>query len=220
MSIIKMQVGDIPDVTHLKRLLNELPQDLRFDKEAREKILQEDKEVRRKEKDKHPMADFRIEIMFGSTRSSQKATSAKIRVWESAKRLTGDGDVSMHFCANSNCIKPFSAEYFTGDFVTCPHCHKTCLRENTVTALGPFRRDMWEVRSVVAQLFYTLRGNADIVCVWFKRDIRLLENAQHMDQFHEFEVKDYERVVYPYWRILQDTMHNQSLDVQLRGLLG
>jgi hypothetical protein len=215
--------NNLPDTKSLglQRVVDELPKDLRFSKEQRERILEEEREGRHKEKKRHEMADFRIEVLFGSNRSSRKICNAKIRVWESGKRLTGDGDVSMHFCANPHCVKPFSAEYFTGDWVTCPHCHKTCLREQTVTALGPFRREMWEVRALIIQLFETLRANVDIVSVWWKDDIRILDGAKHMDQYKEFELKDYERVVYPHWRIIDDiTRGDASFDSLLRAFLG
>lgn len=214
--------SQLPDPTQiaLQRVVDGLPQNLRFDKAQREEILKEDKEGRAKEREKHTMADFRIEVMFGSNRSSRKICNAKIRIWESGKRLTGDGDVSMHFCPHSDCVKPFSAEYFSGDYVTCPHCKRSGLREHTVTALGPFRREMWEVRALIIQLFHTLRTNTDIVCLWWKSDIRDLVDAGHQDVYREFEMKDYERVVWPHWRIMNDLSNGADFDSLLRAFIG
>jgi len=204
----------------LQKVVDGLPKDLRFSREQRDRILKEDSDSRAADKAKHKMAPFRIEITFGSTRSTRHVTHAKIRVWESGKRLSGEGDVSMHFCAHPQCYKPFSAQYFSGDIVNCPHCMKTCLRENTVTALGPFRREMWEIRSLIIQLMQCLKGECDIVSLWHKRDIRILSEAQHMDEFREFEMREYERVVYPWWRIIEDTMHGQDIDKRLKEFLG
>lgn len=187
--------------------------------EQREKILAEDKEKRQKLKEAHKMAPFRIEVQFGSTRSSKGESDGLIRVWESAKKLTGDGDVTMHFCGNPNCHLPFSAQQFSGDVVTCPHCFQTFARDDCPAGLGPFRRSVPEIALLLERMFMLFKGRCDIVCVWGRSDIRQLVTTSTMETYYEDKVENWTRLVYPYYNIIKDTMHGQSISNRIREFL-
>lgn len=206
----------------LAEVRKDLPKDLWKTPEKREEVLNEAFEKHKEEKARHKMASYRIEVQFGSKRNTRSFNEANIRVWESAKRLSGQGDVSLHFCASPSCVKPFSARHMTGDVVVCPHCFGSFYRDNCGSQLGPFRQDMLAIRQTVVQLFYTLKGDADIVVKWLKKNPAkaMGETVRSIEQIEIFMEKEYERVVYPYWRILDDTAHGSALIDVLKELMG
>lgn len=219
-------ISDLPVINaaeskkRLEEVQKDLPSNLHFDKAQRERILSDVSKENADHRERHKMAPFRIQIQFGSKRRTIGLVEAKIRVFESGKKLHGDNDVSMHFCGSESCHTPFTAQYFTGDLVTCPHCFETFARDECPAALGPFRQDMQSIRRMVAQIFYALKGQADIFVLWVKRDIRKLQGTNNMDHMGEHEDLFWEKTVYPYWRVLDDTSNGQSLELQLKNLLG
>lgn len=192
-----------------------------FSEEVRERVLEEDRILHHKEKDRHKMSRYRIEIQFGSKRSARKRSPANIRVWESAQSLEGKGDVSMHFCGNEKCMKPFSGKSFSGGVIVCPHCMGAFNKDDCGSQLGPFVRDMEEICVVVAQLFHALKGDADIVVKWIKMPSKkaIGDITYSMDQVDEHVQRHWDRAVYPYWRLIDDLAAGADMMVLLRAFL-
>ena len=63
------------------------------------------------------------------------------------------------------------------------------------------------------------KGRCDIVCVWGRSDIRQLVTTSTMETYYEDKVENWTRLVYPYYNIIKDTMHGQSISNRIREFL-
>lgn len=201
----------------LQEVREYLPTKAHFDKEAREKVLAEGDKERKRKKEGHKMATFRIEVMFSSKRSTQKSNITRLRVWHSGKVLNGKGDESLLWCGSPTCIKPFPASIITDeDHIVCPFCFGVFTKDQ-LSSNYTVNYTTEQLCLLVSQLFLHLKGDADIMVQWFKEDVRKLTK---LEQHIKYEEKKLQKVVYPYWRILEDTADGRSLAVRLKDLLG
>lgn len=218
-------IRSLPNKEERKQTLAEvrrlLPTSLHLEEQQQDKILAEDRERQRKEDETHKMAEHRIEVQYGTDRSSVHPCTTKVRVWRSGKSLGGEGDVSMIWCNNQKCLVPFDSGVVDELGVVCPHCFQKTPPDAISSSLL-FKKTLRETSVLVAQLFYLLRGDCDVVVKYMKRSIQSIETSKemHQDDVLLFREKYYERAVYPYWRILTDTIHGQSLVKRLEDFLG
>lgn len=186
--------------------------------EIRENILNEQEDERAKHKERHALANFRIELTFGSNRSVTKPCSCLVRVWKISKDLTGHGDSTLMFCGGKTCFKPFNPMLLEDGYVVCPSCLTRYDQDECTSTLEIPSISMLELALFCSKLFLSLKGDCDVVVQWHKVSAKNAD-TRHMDGLRTHH-QTRERVVYPYWRILDDTKHGQSIVERFLAFFG
>lgn len=187
-------------------------------KEVPDNILDEKAEEREKHRERHVLANFRVEITFGSNRSVTKPCSCLVRVWKVSKDLTGHGDSTLMFCGGKKCFTPFNPMLIEDGYVVCPTCFTRYEQDECTATLEIPSISVNELALFCARMFMTLKGDCDVVVQWHKVPAKKAD-TRHMDGLHAHH-QTRERVVYPYWRILDDTKHGQSIVERLLAFFG
>lgn len=187
-------------------------------KEEPDNILDEQAHQRQKEKERRTLANFRIELTFGSNRSVTKPCSCLVRVWKISKDLTGHGDSTLMFCGGKTCFTPFNPMLMEDDYVVCPACLTKYDQDECTATLEIPSITMQELALFCSRLFLTLKGDCDVVAQWHKASAKKAD-TRHIDGLRTHH-QTKERVVYPYWRIVDDTKHGQSLVERFLAFFG
>lgn len=187
-------------------------------------------------------ARWKIQIWIKSDRSVYKPLTFSLAVWESGKRLHGGGDESTFICRrNPSAPKPkappfgalgrssFKAEaspngcdniipgeLAVGGFVVCPHCGMRWDTEHIADSLF-YRVPVERAATIITDWFHRLGSDCDIYVKFRAEDVRTKMMARDYGVHIAKQLKGL--VIYPLWRIIDDTAGGASLENRFKTLL-
>ncbi|MGA1354106.1 MAG: hypothetical protein ACO32I_04930 [Candidatus Limnocylindrus sp.] len=185
----------------------------------------------------HAPAKYKIEVHFGKGRTHAGPNASAITIFESGKRLNGDGDELVYFCSERDkglalnsvgvadrpvergqhgCGKIIPCENIRGGVAIC-NCEKRLMiaSENlTSTLLVNLTTD--RLASLVEDLFHRVSDNADVYVKYHPQDIR----AHALSQGNELNDARNKRalVIYPLANIIKDITNGSTLQSRLKAL--
>lgn len=193
------------------------------------------------------MAPFRIEIHLGRRRTLTNATG-RMLLFESGKRLDGDGDDLMYWCGYVDCRQPIKSDFFQEFHADCPSCKRTNFRApdmktRFISAKGLTPGQKSDLRKLpvlcsefgfvkmttqalaakVSDEFNKLGRCADVMLHFHPRDIRNygltdVQVVDHYDAARAASTKN--KVVYPLYRIIRDlSVPGVSFEKQIEKML-
>lgn len=192
------------------------------------------------------MAPFRIEVHLGSRRHVHKMAGILI-LWESGKRLEGEGDDLMFFCGHEECRMPISSGLLSDYHVDCPHCKLPSFRSpdmkkrfaKVAGLAGGQKEDLRKIPCLRPQIFFEnappkaigvmvadqfvkLGRSADVMVHFSPRDIRSngLTDVQVVDHYDKARAaRPKNKVVYPHYRIIRDLSNGVTLESMVAKML-
>lgn len=193
------------------------------------------------------MAPFRLEVHLSRRRNLNKLFG-RLLIWESAKKLDGDGDELMFWCGYADCQKPIRSTFLQEFHVECPFCSKTSFRSPDakrtfveMKGISPGQKadlekhpsiySEWGFQHIapkalatkIVDEFVKLGRAADVLINFSPHDIRSHDVVQlnvgaHYDKAREARVKN--KLVYPLERIQRDlSVPGVLLEKQIEKML-
>jgi len=167
-------------------------------------------------------AGYKIEITFGPSRTIHGPNTVAISIWESGKRLDGDGDDQMYWCrdveqnSNLGCGKPIPSGAIHAGVAICPSC-QMAIRADKLTSQQFHRISTQNLAAKIEALFHDLKDNADIYCKYHPTDIRY----QAVLKEKGFEKARWLRglFIYPLKNIIKDTAAGATLASRFKAFL-
>jgi hypothetical protein len=182
-------------------------------------------------------ADYKIQIWFRSTRSSQKPIAYTLSFWESGKRLHGGGDEMMFVCRRHEHAPKLSSLEIqaakrkslrgcdnlipggiaadTG-LLVCPHCHARHKPDQVGDSIF-YRTTVNQAADILANWWRKLGGKADLYAKYNPQDPRSIMMAQNYDYRTAREKKGL--TIYPLQNILKDTLNGASLESRFKAFI-
>lgn len=217
MAIIKdVKYGEDNDLDNAPVLTEEEKHILTNKMAAMDKLLAEQQQ-----------AKYKIELLFGVTRSSKTAYPGALSLWISGNRLHGGGDTKMYECParaqkTSDClgIIPDSSQGY--GHLVCPKC-MTVWKGSQVHGEVFARLTTAGWAQLIYRYFRRLDHNCDIYIKAPKHDIRkasaLEQNKQMMgEKLHAARTKR-SVVIYPLRNIIHETAAGADVLGRFRALL-
>lgn len=167
-------------------------------------------------------AGYKIEIMFGPKRTPQGPNAVLIQMWESGRRLNGEGDDLMYWCKSvdrgnqSGCGGPIPSGAIHVGIAHCPHCNNM-IRADKLTGQYVLRGiSTVKLAEEIEKIFHSLKDNADIYCKYNPDDIRyqamMKENPERGRRLRGL-------FIYPLRNIIKDTAAGSTLQARFRAFL-
>lgn len=167
-------------------------------------------------------AAYKIEIMFGPKRTPQGPNSVLIQMWESGKRLNGEGDDLMYWCKSvrrgnqAGCGSPIPSGAIHVGLAHCPNCNQM-IKASELTGQYVLRAiSTMKLAEEIEKVFHMLKDNADIYCKYNPDDIRyqaaMKENPERGRRLRGL-------FIYPLKNILKDTAAGSTLQARFRAFL-
>lgn len=171
--------------------------------------------------DKRVIAKYKLELIFGKTRSGRTTTPGILSFWHSGSKLHGGGDDKLYLCPGSHlkksdCNAILQEEYNVTEGVVCPACGTIWKHEQVIGELM-FNLPMRKWAEVLYKYYRLCDYNCDIYLKHAPTDIRSVSLAQveratwKGSQLLEGTRKKRARVVYPLSNILHDTQAGADL---------
>lgn len=149
-------------------------------------------------------AKYKIEINYIDSRKTNAPSACGVMVWESGKKLNGDGDASMFWCVNTanhgeGCGGLIPFDNSKNGVALCPNCNKLVNE-----ALLPMERigvfSIPNLAKEVERIFFQLGSSCDIYLKFSSKDrealLRMRRNGLSINH----------KAIYTMNRILQDSL--------------
>jgi len=171
-------------------------------------------------------AKWKLELRFTGKRSKDKPYPGTLTVWESGKKLNGDGDLKAYWCmkaginykeyAGYGCGKVFSGDCAEGGIAVCPHCGMRWDTEQlTDSRYFVLPTSKWAF--VLEREYWKVSADADIYLKYHKMDPRPVAFTSNPDTIREPR-KKVSFAIYPLANIVKDSAHGSVLN-EIRGFL-
>jgi hypothetical protein len=185
----------------------------------------------------HVPARYKIEVQFGKTRTSTGPNPCAVTIFESGKRLNGDGDELVYLCAERDkglalnmvgvadrkvergqegCGKIIPSDNIRGGVAICGCEKRRMIASENLTSTLLVNLTTERLSAMVAGLFHKLGDNADVYIKYHPQDIRSLTQTQE-DQLDRARMKR-ALTIYPLANIIKETTNGASLEARLKAL--
>lgn len=211
-----VRIGEENSIENVPTLSEEELSVIKKKMEAIDKIFSEEQKAR-----------YKIEIIFGSTRSPSKPTPGALSFWESGAQLHGGGDTKMYICAGK-ALKKNTCEAFIPDssngygYLVCPKCKEVWKGEDVSGEIFA-RLTMRGWAELILKYFARLGHNADIYAKHPKEDIRtasLLEQQRQLGGEKLYKSRlGRSVVIYPLKHLIKDVSNGADLLSRLYAFL-
>lgn len=165
-------------------------------------------------------AKYKIEVMFVKGRTTQGPNLCGIQIWESGRRLNGDGDDMTYWCLSTNgaegCGEVIISDNIKGGFAFCPGC-KRMVNAELLTNMKIGKPTSKELAKALESTFRRLGSNADVYLKFHKTDIRYIAMAKAKGEAVARKNKGMH--IYPLKNILRDTANGAALADRFHSFL-
>lgn len=167
------------------------------------------------------VAKYKIEVMFGKSRSMQRPTPGILSLWVSGSKLHGGGDDKLYLCPGkrlnrNGCEALLLENYNTSRGIVCPSCGSIWKHEEVIGELL-LNLSMRSWATVIYKFYRVCEYNADIYLKYSRDDIRTVAKAQSEkatwkgSQALERTREHRARQLYPLRNIIKDTSAGADL---------
>jgi hypothetical protein len=181
----------------------------------REEYMNRAGELWKQLSDTKVVARYKLEVMFGKTRSSRNPTPGMLSFWHSGSKFHGGGDEKLYLCPGASlqmntCNSLLQEEYNVTEGVVCPACGTIWKHEQVIGELL-FNLPMRKWAEVLHRYFKLCDYNCDIYLKHAPSDIRSVSLAQadratwKGSQMLEGTRQKRARIIYPLRNIVHDT---------------
>lgn len=185
----------------------------------------------------HLPARYKIEVQFGKRRTTSGPNVAAITIFESGKRLNGEGDELVYLCAERDkglalhsiegkdrpiergtqgCGKVIPSDNIRGGVAICACEKRRMIASENLTSTLLVNLTTERLSSMVADLFRRLSENADVYVKYHPDDIRSIKDAPD-DTLDKARSKR-ALTIYPLLNIIKETTNGASLESRLKVL--
>ena len=127
-------------------------------------------------------ATYKLELLFGTARSTRNSTPGILSFWGNGNKLHGGGDDKLYLCPGSSlgvngCCKPIPDAFNEGHGATCPHCGSTWRQEQLIGEVMlnlPMRK--WA--EVLLHYYRVCDFSCDLYLKHAPDDVRAVSRAQ------------------------------------------
>lgn len=185
----------------------------------------------------HKPAKYKIEVHFNRGRTTSGPNTAALTIFESGKRLNGDGDEMVYICSQRDrglalnmpgqadrnvvrgyegCGKVIPGENIRGGVAICACEKRRMMSSEELTSTLLVHLTTERLAALVTDLFRRLEDNADIYVKYHPTDLRAraLNNPSEMDKGRMSRGL----TIYPLANIIKDTSNGASVEARFKAL--
>ena len=164
---------------------------------------------------------YRVEVFFGTSRSTWKPTFGIVSFWAAGARLSGEGDAKLYLCpgerlGKSACENIIPEAGMMHGKIFCPSCNQVWTQEEVIGEVM-YRLTMQNWTHVVLGHFRKLGCNADITLKFSPHELRRATEKEQEKDFRG-DLMDAVRIkriqqgaIYPLRNIIKDTTAGADL---------
>lgn len=185
----------------------------------------------------HTPARYKIEVQFGKRRTSTGPNTAAVTIFESGRRLNGEGDELVYLCTERDkglalnmigvedrqiergkqgCGKIIPSDNIRGGVAICNCEKRQMIASENLTSTLLVNVTTERLAAMVADLFHRLEDNADVYVKYHPEDIRSLAQTQG-NELNEARMKR-ALTIYPLFNIIKETSNGAALEARLKAL--
>jgi hypothetical protein len=185
----------------------------------------------------HVPARYKIEVQFGKGRTTTGPNPCAVTIFESGRRLNGEGDELVYLCAERDkglalnmvgvqdralergqygCGKVIPCENIRGGVAICGCEQRRMIASENLTSTLLVNHTTDQLAALVADLFRKLGDDADIYVKYHPQDIRSLAQTQG-NELNEARMKR-ALTIYPLANIIRETLGGATLESRFKAL--
>lgn len=185
----------------------------------------------------HVPAKYKIEVHFNKNRTTAGPNTAAVSVFESGKRLNGDGDEMVYICSQRDrglalnapghadrqlvrgyegCGKIIPGENIRSGVAICACEKRNMIASEELTSTLLVHLTTERLAALVTDLFRRVDSNADIYVKYHPTDLRAraLNNPSNLDSGRMSRGL----TIYPLANIIKDTSNGASVELRFKAL--
>ena len=185
----------------------------------------------------HVPAKYKIEIQFGKRRTTSGPNACAVTIFESGKRLNGEGDELVYLCAERDkglalnmvgvpdrkiergqegCGKIIPSDNIRGGVAICSCEKRRMIASESLTSTLLVNLRTERLASMIAETFHKLEDNADVYIKYHPEDLRALTLTLG-NELNDARMKR-ALTIYPLANIIKDLTSGATLESRLIAL--